>query len=235
MISLPQQHTPPPSASSLPLLSQDQLTTAANPNPNPTPDAAPPPQHHHQGQQLHLQYPRLTIQYCTQCKWMLRAAYTNPQSRTTSVAQPQNRTNLNPLRPRRALRGKHGKQFAQELLSTFATQLGEVALQPATGGVFTVTLYHRPGGSSSSSASGPEAEGTEDPDEAGQEETVTESVLWDRKRDGGFPEVKVLKSLVRNVVDPGRDLGHTDRALRKGRDQEQQQKQEGKEKCEDCQ
>ncbi|PYI15222.1 hypothetical protein BO99DRAFT_343105 [Aspergillus violaceofuscus CBS 115571] len=177
MISLPQQHTPPPSASSLPLLSQDQLTTAANPNPNPTPDAAPPPQHHHQGQQLHLQYPRLTIQYCTQCKWMLRAAY-----------------------------------FAQELLSTFATQLGEVALQPATGGVFTVTLYHRPG-----------------------EETVTESVLWDRKRDGGFPEVKVLKSLVRNVVDPGRDLGHTDRALRKGRDQEQQQKQEGKEKCEDCQ
>ncbi|PYI27329.1 hypothetical protein BP00DRAFT_323169, partial [Aspergillus indologenus CBS 114.80] len=127
---------------------------------------------------LHLRSPRLTIQYCTQCKWMLRAAY-----------------------------------FAQELLSTFATQLGEVALQPATGGVFTVTLYHRRGGSSSSSA-GPEAEGTEDPDEAGPEETVTESVLWDRKRDGGFPEVKVLKSLVRNVVDPGRDLGHTDRALR---------------------
>ncbi|PYH82951.1 hypothetical protein BO82DRAFT_431273 [Aspergillus uvarum CBS 121591] len=209
MISLPQQHTPPPNASSLPLQSQDHLTTAANPNPNPTPDAAPQQQqqqqqqhhhhhHHHQAQQLHLQYPRLTIQYCTQCKWMLRAAY-----------------------------------FAQELLSTFATQLGEVALQPGTGGVFTVTLYHRRGGS----ASGQQAEGTEGA-EAGQEETVTESVLWDRKRDGGFPEVKVLKSLVRNVVDPGRDLGHTDRALRKGRElglQQQEQKQEEKEKCEDCQ
>jgi hypothetical protein len=29
-------------------------------------------------------------------------------------------------------------------------------------------------------------------------------------------EVKVLKSLVRNVIDPSRDLGHTDRALKKG-------------------
>ena len=27
-------------------------------------------------------------------------------------------------------------------------------------------------------------------------------------------EVKTLKSLVRNVIDPQRDLGHTDRALR---------------------
>ncbi|KAK3357553.1 Rdx family-domain-containing protein [Lasiosphaeria hispida] len=47
------------------------------------------------------QLPRVTIQFCTQCKWLLRAAY-----------------------------------YAQELLSTFSTALGEVALQPGTGGVF---------------------------------------------------------------------------------------------------
>ncbi|PLB36197.1 SelT/SelW/SelH family protein [Aspergillus candidus] len=108
--------------------------------------------------------PRITIQYCTQCKWMLRAAY-----------------------------------FAQELLSTFSTQLGEVALVPATGGLFAITLFYYP---------------VEDPQSEGQPGEVQETLLWDRKRDGGFPEVKTLKSLVRNVIDPQRDLGHTDRALR---------------------
>ena len=49
--------------------------------------------------------PRVTIQYCTQCQWLLRAAW-----------------------------------MAQELLSTFSTDLGEVALVPGTGGVFIVTV-----------------------------------------------------------------------------------------------
>lgn len=49
--------------------------------------------------------PRVAITFCTQCRWMLRAAY-----------------------------------FAQELLSTFGNQIGEVALLPATGGLFTVEL-----------------------------------------------------------------------------------------------
>lgn len=35
--------------------------------------------------------------------------------------------------------------------------------------------------------------------------------LWDRKTQGGFPEVKHLKQLVRDVIDPTRDLGHVDR------------------------
>ncbi|MFZ1642015.1 MAG: SelT/SelW/SelH family protein [Candidatus Contendobacter sp.] len=41
--------------------------------------------------------------YCTQCRWLLRAAW-----------------------------------LAQELLTTFEEELGEVALQPGTGGVFEV-------------------------------------------------------------------------------------------------
>lgn len=49
--------------------------------------------------------PRLEIEYCTQCRWLLRAGWT-----------------------------------AQELLTTFTAELGEVALIPGTGGVFDVRL-----------------------------------------------------------------------------------------------
>ncbi|PGH19209.1 hypothetical protein AJ80_04180 [Polytolypa hystricis UAMH7299] len=112
--------------------------------------------------QVHL--PRITITYCTQCKWMLRAAY-----------------------------------FAQELLSTFSVSLGEVALIPSTGGVFTVSILHG----------------------SNVDFSTQETVLWDRKTQGGFPEVKQLKSLVRNIIDPSRDLGHVDRAL-KAKQQQQQ-------------
>jgi selenoprotein W-related protein len=47
--------------------------------------------------------PRVEIIYCTQCRWLLRAAW-----------------------------------LAQELLSTFETELGEVALIPGSGGVFEI-------------------------------------------------------------------------------------------------
>ena len=49
--------------------------------------------------------PRVSIRYCTQCRWLLRAAW-----------------------------------LAQELLTTFEQDLGEVALQPGTGGVFEIRL-----------------------------------------------------------------------------------------------
>jgi selenoprotein W-related protein len=70
--------------------------------------------------------------------------------------------------------------MAQELLSTFAEDLGEVALVPGTGGAFSITLDGE--------------------------------LLWERKRDGGFPDVRALKQLVRDRLDPARDLGHVDRA-----------------------
>jgi selenoprotein W-related protein len=47
--------------------------------------------------------PRVEIEYCTQCRWLLRAAW-----------------------------------LAQELLTTFEEEIGEVALIPGTGGVFEV-------------------------------------------------------------------------------------------------
>ena len=36
-------------------------------------------------------------------------------------------------------------------------------------------------------------------------------LLWERQRDGGFPDAKTLKRRVRDRLDPGRDLGHADR------------------------
>lgn len=47
--------------------------------------------------------PRVEIEYCTQCRWLLRAAW-----------------------------------MAQELLTTFDVELGEVALIPGTGGIFEI-------------------------------------------------------------------------------------------------
>ena len=34
--------------------------------------------------------------------------------------------------------------------------------------------------------------------------------IFSRKQDGGFPDIKELKQLVRDRVAPGRDLGHVD-------------------------
>lgn len=79
-----------------------------------------------------------------------------------------------------------------------------MALQPATGGVFVVEIVAPadPGTSS-------DLPGTTAP-------TTQRRVLWDRKADGGFPETKELKRRVRDVIEPGRDLGHVDRDHHRG-------------------
>lgn len=88
--------------------------------------------------------PKIRITYCTQCHWLLRAAW-----------------------------------MAQELLTTFQDDLEEVVLKPGSGGIFTIHC--------------------------------DDQLIWERRRDGGFPDVKSLKQLVRNRIDPARDLGHIDR------------------------
>jgi predicted Rdx family selenoprotein len=90
--------------------------------------------------------------------------------------------------------------FAQELLSTFGGSIGEVALIPATGGLFTVHLTYKP----------QETEGT-----AEGEVQVQEVLIWDRKAEGGFPETKILKQRVRNHIEPSKDLGHSDKPANK--------------------
>ncbi len=38
-----------------------------------------------------------------------------------------------------------------------------------------------------------------------------DQILWDRAKDGGFPEAKVLKQRLRDIAWPERNLGHSDR------------------------
>lgn len=88
--------------------------------------------------------PRITIRYCTQCNWLLRAGW-----------------------------------IAQELLQTFGEDLGEVALIPGTGGVYEIALDGE--------------------------------VIWERRRDGGFPGAAEIKRRLRDRIAPERGLGHADR------------------------
>ena len=41
--------------------------------------------------------------------------------------------------------------------------------------------------------------------------SLDELLLFDRKREGRFPEIKELKQLVRDIVDPNKSLGHSDK------------------------
>jgi selenoprotein W-related protein len=88
--------------------------------------------------------PRIEIEYCTQCRWLLRAAW-----------------------------------LAQELLTTFQEELAEVALVPGTGGVFDIRLDGR--------------------------------TIWSRVAEGRHAELRDLKQRIRDIVAPGRPLGHSDR------------------------
>ena len=90
--------------------------------------------------------PRVEIEHCTQCRWLLRAAW-----------------------------------MAQEILTTFEAEIGEVALVPGKGGIFEIR-----------------AEG---------------QLVWSRQERKRFPEIKELKQAVRDVVAPGKSLGHADVAV----------------------
>lgn len=43
--------------------------------------------------------------------------------------------------------------------------------------------------------------------------TIGDQVLWDRKREGHFPEPKEIKQIVRDHIAPDRTLGHSDRKV----------------------
>ena len=40
---------------------------------------------------------------------------------------------------------------------------------------------------------------------------LDEQLIFDRKREGHFPEAKELKQIIRDIVCPERNLGHSDR------------------------
>ena len=42
--------------------------------------------------------------------------------------------------------------------------------------------------------------------------SINDEILFDRKKEGRFPEIKELKQLVRDKVCPDKSLGHSDRS-----------------------
>ena len=40
---------------------------------------------------------------------------------------------------------------------------------------------------------------------------VNGNIVWSREKNSGFPEIKDLKRLIRDVIAPDRSLGHIDR------------------------
>jgi selenoprotein W-related protein len=40
---------------------------------------------------------------------------------------------------------------------------------------------------------------------------INQEEIFDRKIAGGFPEIKELKQLIRDKINPEKDLGHSDR------------------------
>jgi selenoprotein W-related protein len=69
--------------------------------------------------------------------------------------------------------------MAQEILTTFADEVGAVTLKPSeVNGRYTIH--------------------------------VADAKVFDRKEYGCFAEIKEIKQLIRDVVAPGKNLGHTD-------------------------
>lgn len=40
---------------------------------------------------------------------------------------------------------------------------------------------------------------------------VDNQIVWNREVDGGFPEAKILKRRVRDIIIPDKSLGHSDK------------------------
>jgi selenoprotein W-related protein len=72
--------------------------------------------------------------------------------------------------------------MAQELLSTFEQEIEEVTLKPNKKVSGTFKI------------------------------TCNQDLIWCRKIEGGFPDIKELKKRVRDVINPDIELGHLDRS-----------------------
>lgn len=69
--------------------------------------------------------------------------------------------------------------MAQELLTTFSEEIGELVLIPGKNGILEIR--------------------------------VSGQILFSRKQEGRFPEMKEIKQLVRDKIAPEKKLGHSDK------------------------
>ncbi|KAK4057706.1 hypothetical protein OIO90_001354 [Microbotryomycetes sp. JL221] len=52
-------------------------------------------------------------------------------------------------------------------------------------------------------------------DQEHDDDEVAPVLVWDRKTEGGFPELKELKQRIRNFINPDHSLGHSDKTSSK--------------------
>jgi len=43
--------------------------------------------------------------------------------------------------------------------------------------------------------------------------SINDEIIFDRKAQGGFLDIKELKQLIRNKIAPGKNLGHSDKKI----------------------
>lgn len=69
--------------------------------------------------------------------------------------------------------------MAQELLTTFTEEIGELVLIPGKGGVYNIS--------------------------------VNGQLIFSRKEEQEFPEIKEIKQRIRDKIAPDKSLGHSDK------------------------
>lgn len=87
--------------------------------------------------------------------------------------------------------------YQQEILQTYVDNpkfpeyhIPEISLIPSlTPGTFKIEVF------------------TDIPQLLGEQDPI---LIWERKRDGGFPDSKILKQKIRDLLFPGANLGHLD-------------------------
>ncbi|GAA6064471.1 hypothetical protein JCM10212_001820 [Sporobolomyces blumeae] len=135
--------------------------------------------------------PRVVIEFCDRCRWLHRATWTQTELFLT----------FPPTSPPSEPPAPASNDETSTTSPTSGPGLRSITLvprnSPDTGGRFRVWVYRDlPTGARR---------------EENQEASRGWELVWDRKVEGGFPEMKVLKQRIRNLIAPEQALGHSDK------------------------
>ncbi|GAA5862494.1 hypothetical protein JCM1840_004201 [Sporobolomyces johnsonii] len=180
----PSTSSPPTSHPAPPLPDPTSISSSLQPEYDPLFDPAtfvPPNLNDGEASEL----PRVVIEFCDRCRWLHRATWTLTELFLTfppPVPSPDADSAATPPSGLRAI----------SLVPRNS---------PETGGRFRVWLLRDKGARGTGAA---EYGGT-------QASWKGWELCWDRKIEGGFPEMKQLKQRIRNLISPKQHLGHSDK------------------------
>ncbi|GAA5924580.1 hypothetical protein JCM1841_003430 [Sporobolomyces salmonicolor] len=129
--------------------------------------------------------PRVVIEFCDRCRWLHRATWTLTELFLT-FPPPVHSPDADPAAP---------PPSGLRAISLVPRN------SPETGGRFRVWLLREKG-----------ARGIESTERGEGPASWKEwELCWDRKIEGGFPEMKQLKQRIRDLISPKQHLGHSDK------------------------